>query len=111
MFEYRCTVGKVVDGDTLRLVIDLGCDVTTRMTVRLAGVDTPELGTVDGATAKTLATEWVSQATGLTLATLKDKREKYGRYLGVLMRTGDDESLNSYLLRVGYATPYTGGSR
>jgi micrococcal nuclease len=48
MYEYHCEVMRVVDGDTLHLDVDLGCDVHTLMTVRLDGIDAPEMRTAPG---------------------------------------------------------------
>lgn len=39
MYEYKAKVERVVDGNTLKLVIDLGFNITIRETVRLLGVD------------------------------------------------------------------------
>ena len=43
MFEYYVkSVDKVVDGDTIDVVIDLGFSISFSSRVRLAGIDTPE---------------------------------------------------------------------
>ena len=48
MYEYRVKqVLKVVDGDTIDVVIDLGFDISYTSRVRLAGIDTPESRTTD----------------------------------------------------------------
>ena len=48
MFEYKCKVVKVVDGDTVDLDIDLGFGVWLRkQRIRLYGIDTPESRTSD----------------------------------------------------------------
>ena len=48
MYEYRVKqVLKVVDGDTIDVVIDLGFDISFTSRVRLAGIDTPESRTTD----------------------------------------------------------------
>lgn len=105
--ERRATVARVVDGDTLHLVVDLGCDVQTRMTVRLVGLNAPEMSTDAGHEAKAFVETWVA-AHGPTFAlrTVKDKREKYGRYLADLLPLGGPMSLCSALLATGNAAPY-----
>ena len=46
MYEYKIKeVIKVVDGDTIDILIDLGFDLTKKERVRLAGIDTPECRT------------------------------------------------------------------
>ena len=48
MYEYRCKVIKVVDGDTVDVDIDLGFGVVlTDERVRVMGIDTPESRTSD----------------------------------------------------------------
>jgi micrococcal nuclease len=42
MYEYSCTVTKVVDGDTIDVVLDLGFSILHKCRVRLYGIDTPE---------------------------------------------------------------------
>ena len=48
MYEYRCNIVKVIDGDTGDVDIDLGFGVWLRdQRVRLYGIDTPESRTSD----------------------------------------------------------------
>ena len=48
MYEYAIKeVVKIVDGDTIDVVIDLGFDLTKKERIRLAGIDTPESRTRD----------------------------------------------------------------
>ena len=43
MFEYKCKLVKVVDGDTVDVDIDLGFGVWLQnQRIRLYGIDTPE---------------------------------------------------------------------
>jgi endonuclease YncB( thermonuclease family) len=43
MYEYNCTIVRVVDGDTVDVDIDLGFDTWIHgERIRLYGVDTPE---------------------------------------------------------------------
>ena len=47
MYEYFAKVVKVVDGDTVDLLIDLGFNISIKVRGRLAYVDTPERGHKD----------------------------------------------------------------
>ena len=43
MYEYRCTVDRVIDGDTVDVHIDLGFGVWLhKERIRMLGIDTPE---------------------------------------------------------------------
>lgn len=118
MYEYSASVVKVVDGDTLHLNVDLGCDVRLKMTVRLADIDAPEISTNEGKVSKAFVEDWLESCTqGLTIKTVKDRREKYGRYLAFVYDTSkldlvpEPLSLNEQLVNEGLAKSYTGGKR
>ena len=61
---YRAKAIRVVDGDTILLEVDLGLRVRTEVSIRVAGVDTPELFTGTdrqrGAEAKAFTDEWIA---------------------------------------------------
>ena len=47
-FSYRVNkVTKVVDGDTIDVILDMGFDIMYKQRVRLFGIDTPESRTRD----------------------------------------------------------------
>ena len=114
MYEYSSTLVKIVDGDTVDVLIDLGFNTTKKERVRLLGIDTPESATKDlvekklGIEAKEYITQWFTKNTPFRLQTTKD--DKYGRILGVF--TGlDEKTLNSRLVDEGYAWAYDGGTK
>ena len=114
MYEYSATLVKIVDGDTVDVVIDLGFNTTKKERVRLLGIDTPESATKDlaekklGLEAKEYITQWFVKNTPFRLQTTKD--DKYGRILGVF--TGlDGKTLNTRLVDEGYAWAYDGGTK
>ena len=48
MYEYRCKIVKIIDGDTVDVDIDLGFGVWLhKERIRLFGIDTPESRTRD----------------------------------------------------------------
>lgn len=119
MYEYKATVISVTDGDTVRLDIDLGFNITIHNTpIRLIGIDAPEMNTIAGKTAKTYLKELLPVGTSVTLRSYKDKTEKYGRILGTIMvEFGDtaaplhkrivlDGNINNHMVSKGYAVPY-----
>jgi micrococcal nuclease len=117
MYEYTGKVTRVVDGDTLHVDIDLGCDTHLNMTIRLDGIDAPEMSTSEGHLARDYVVAWLEQfGNQVVVRTVKDKKEKYGRYLAwiwppnIMDRPGDN-SLQDDMLARGYAKPYAGGKR
>jgi micrococcal nuclease len=119
MYEYRVKqVLKVVDGDTIDVIIDLGFDISFTSRVRLAGIDTPESRTTDarekilGKEVKDYLTKALDGATDIVIRTEKvDSSEKYGRILGWLFINRQKDSLNMELVNKGYAWAYDGGTK
>ena len=110
------SVDRVVDGDTVDISIDLGFSLTKKERVRLAGIDTPESRTKDlaekkmGYQAKDFLEMHLMEAKRLTVKTEKDG--KYGRMLGWLYKTEEDEmSINELMVNRGYAWSYDGGTK
>ena len=112
VYERHAYVTKVVDGDTLHILADLGCDTSLAMTVRLTGINAPETSTIEGKAAKAYVEHWVADlGPRFILRTERDKREKYGRWLADLLPDNGADSLCRSLLVFGYAHPYDGGAR
>ena len=116
MYEYKVKeVVKVVDGDTIDVVIDLGFDLSKKERVRLAGIDTPESRTRDldekklGLEAKEYLSTNLSNANQLMISTEKDG--KYGRMLGTIYINDDIVSMNQQMIDKGYAWEYDGGTK
>ena len=110
MYEYAARPVKVVDGDTLDVDIDLGFNIHTKQRIRLLGVNCPEHGTTAGDDATAFTKAWIEQhGPDLTVRTLLDRREKYGRILGTI--TVGNRTLNQDLITGGHGVDYTGGRR
>lgn len=112
-YVYRAKVVRVIDGDSCVLTLDLGCHVTITRSVRLLGIDTPEVvGTTReaGIAAREYARTWVADGR-LVVETRLDANDKYGRLLATIYRTGDGACLNQDLISSGHAVPYDGGAR
>ena len=122
-YNFRVTeIVKVLDGDTIDVLIDLGFDLFKKERVRIAGVDTPEKRTRDleekelGIHAtnwmKDKLTETIKGDEELTIRTeLKGGVGKYGRLLGWLYIGDADVSLNEQMITEGYAWEYDGGTK
>ena len=120
MYEYRCKVVKIIDGDTVDVDIDLGFGVWLKKErIRLYAIDTPESRTRDleekkyGLAAKKFLTGMLDDEGGITLKTQKDAEGKFGRILGELWRTTNyaDQSINNYMIDKHHAVMYLGQSK
>ena len=123
-YNFRVTkIVKVLDGDTIDVLIDLGFDLFKKERVRIAGVDTPEKRTRD-LEEKALgidATNWLKKKLEDTIAGDGDELTirtelvggtgKYGRLLGWLYINEDAVSLNEQMIEEGYAWAYDGGTK
>lgn len=108
-FTYNAWLVDLVDGDTLHCGVDLGLDVAMNVTVRFYGINAPEMSTAAGKTAKQYAADWFAAhaADGkFVLQTVKDKREKYGRYLGLIVPVDGSTNLNDLMVSSGNAVTY-----
>jgi len=110
------SVDRVVDGDTIDIIIDLGFDLTKKERVRLAGIDTPEKRTKNpkekemGYQASEFLEMHLMEASKLTVKT--EKEGKFGRMLGWLYKSEEDTmSINQIMIDKGYAWAYDGGTK
>jgi len=113
VFEYKCKVDRVVDGDTVDLIVDLGFSISIKERFRLFGIDAPESRTKDlkeklrGIESTKFLIELLENMTGdLVVTTLKDKKGKYGRWIGTLwMDRGQhtEMNINEEMVSVGHA--------
>ena len=80
-YYYHATLEEVIDGDTLRLELDVGFDISLRVLVRLAGINASEIDTKKGREAKAFIEKQLKRA---NIVVETRRREKFGRYLVVL---------------------------
>jgi micrococcal nuclease len=83
MYEYRARVKRVVDGDTIDFVVDLGFSIHITIRTRLLGVDTPERGHEDWGKATAKCRDYLSVVTDEDgyVRIKTGKTGKYGRWL------------------------------
>ena len=115
MYEYRATIRRVVDGDTVDITLDLGFDILYNNRLRLHGIDAPESRTRDleekklGLAAKDRVKELCPVGATVTVKTTKDGRGKFGRILGEIYV--GDVNVNKLLIEEGHAVEYFGGKK
>jgi len=120
MYEYKCKVNKVIDGDTVDVDIDLGFGVVlTDERVRVMGIDTPESRTRNkveklfGLASKARLKELLSKHCVLKTEINKngeDMKGKFGRVLGDFV-AADGRMITDILIEEGYAVAYHGQSK
>lgn len=118
LYWYQAFVERVVDGDTLELMLDVGLSVHVKERVRLFGVDTPEVYGVKKDSEEYAAgmkasarTKELVEGKSVWVSTVKDKKGKYGRYLAhvYVAVEGQEEllCLNQTLIDEGLAEAKT----
>jgi len=116
-FSYRINkVTKIVDGDTIDVLLDMGFDIKYQSRVRLFGIDTPESRTrnkeekVRGLLSKAYLKNAIKKAKKLTIKTHKGSETgKFGRILGEIF--ADGINLNLKMCTEGYAVQYYGQNK
>lgn len=102
LFTYQAVVERVIDGDTLKVRVDLGFDLEHRETLRLRGVDAPEMTNKAGEAAKSFVSLYLKEADTIFIYT--SRSDKYDRYLADVFVTGDSGEVfvNNLLLERGH---------
>ena len=122
MYEYKCKILRVIDGDRVDVDIDLGVGVWMhKERIRLYGIDTPESRTRDkvekifGLEAKRMVETWLPSGSTQFLITEKDRTGKFGRILGKFIifdgKNDRESTLNEWMIENHYAVAYTGQSK
>ena len=125
MYDYKCNVVKIVDGDTVDVDIDLGFGIWMRNErVRIMGIDTPESRTRDlvekkfGLAAKERLKSLLGEKTVLRTQIARngeDMKGKFGRILGDFdvydAKTDAVRPVTKILIDEGHAVLYFGGSK
>ena len=121
MYEYRCKILRVVDGDTVDVDIDLGFGMWMhKERVRMMGIDTPESRTRDkvekkfGLASKQFVKDMMPGGSKQVLKTQidrsgEDKKGKFGRILGDFLIDG--KKLTETMIKEGYGVVYTGQNK
>jgi micrococcal nuclease len=119
MYQYKCKIIKVLDGDTVDIDLDLGFKIIlANQRVRMAGVDTPESRTtiaeekVRGQLSKKKLAEKLPVGSWQIIETQKpdSNDDKFGRILGVFILE-DGTRVNDWLIQNNYAVPYKGENK
>ena len=121
-YIYRAKLDRVVDGDTIDAMIDVGFDIWVKKRIRYKGIDTWESRTRDlaekakGLEAKARNKELLVEVSAKSgYFRLKSYGVgKYGRVLGELFIqdvNGVEMNINDTLIKEGHAYVYEGGKK
>lgn len=121
MYEYNLKLTRVIDGDTIEGMVDLGFGIHMKKKIRLLGINAPETKLQRkiknvmerekekqmGLMAKAKLRELL-KGQKITIKTELDKTGKFGRVLGTLYTHASEEPLNvnEFLLSHGFADEY-----
>lgn len=111
MYQYKASVERVVDGDTIDIVIDLGFKISTNQRIRLAGINTPETYNVKrdseeykkGVASRQYVEQRIKDNDNLVLIETDKYTGKYGRYIGTIHLDDSPKTLNDELVEKGLA--------
>ena len=116
MYQYNCTVTKIIDGDTLDVDIDLGFSVKlTKQRIRMMGIDTPESRTRNLEEKKRglISKQYLLDKCpiGSTIRLVSHDKGKFGRILGSIYTEASEKSINKIMCDEGFAVEYYGGNK
>ncbi|MBI3618171.1 MAG: thermonuclease family protein, partial [Candidatus Omnitrophica bacterium] len=120
---YAATIDRVIDGDTLLVLIEAGFRIIVRDRLRLRGIDCPETGTppcreplAEGDRAKRFVEKLLPAGSTIVVKSHKSKTDIHGRFVvDVFYRKEVEDArdilkdgvyLNQELLDKGHATRY-----
>lgn len=106
MYTYNASVLRVLDGDTVELMFDLGFHVKIAHICRLHGINAPEKNTPEGKAAKAFLEALLPVATYVVAQTVKDKQEKFGRIL--VQISYNEKAVIPQIIESGHAKPWDG---
>ena len=110
MYTYQCNTLRVIDGNTVDAIIDLGFNVTIRQRIKLYGVNVKDIRSTDenirqqAIASKQKLTELLGN--NFVCETIVNKRGKAGRVMGKLStidKDGKKVDINQQLIEVGFA--------
>ena len=114
MYKYNAKLDRVVDGDTVDALVDLGFDTWKKVRIRMQGMNAPESRTRDleektrGLAAKQFVIDILKKHHNNFILHSQGVG-KYGRCLGEIFL--GDVKLNDLLISEGHAVAYDGGKR
>lgn len=104
LFRFSATVVKVVDADTLDVLVDLGFRINQEVRVRLFGINAPERNALGGSEATAYVKKKLPVGSSVIIETFKNPTDKYGRWLATVYL--DDVNVNQLIVADGHAVEF-----
>jgi micrococcal nuclease len=109
LYVYKAEVTSVYDGDTITVDIDLGLHIWIKdEKIRLSRINAPEIRGSErpkGLLSRDFLREQILNKE-ITINTIKDRKGKYGRYLGEIWingKNGKQININDLMVEKGFA--------
>lgn len=107
IYEYPAKLDRIIDGDTIVVIVNLGFDIEYKTVLRLQKINAPEVvgsEKAEGMAAEEALKKMLDKDVPLWIRTVRDKKGKFGRYLACLYQpTLWPTSLNEQMVAQGYA--------
>jgi micrococcal nuclease len=101
-YHYYATALRIIDGDSISILLDEGFNRTWKVSCRLAHINAPELSTQAGQTAKAYLVGRIPVGTKLYI--ISKSLDKYGRPIAEVYLNG--VSINDEMILKGYAVKF-----
>ena len=119
IYPVKDNTHRIIDGDTIELMIDRGFSDTKKISLRLIGLNAPESRTrralekEAGLVVKSIVTKWIEDHIDKQFFATSEAKPKYaGRAVGKIWADSETENcLNTHLLSLGVVKVYVGGKR
>lgn len=104
LYTYNAKVVKIVDGDTVDVLVDLGFEVYKKVRCRLAGINAPEMSTAEGKVAKEFLVTTLPLDTPVVI--ISREYDKYGRSVATIF--AGEVNINQFMVDTNHAVVYKG---
>jgi endonuclease YncB( thermonuclease family) len=119
VYPIKDNIYRIIDGDTISVILDRGFRDTKEVSVRLIGLNAPESRTrrtlekEAGLLVKAIVVKWLKDHKDKQLFATSEAKPKYaGRTVGRVWAGSESENcLNTHLLSLGVVKIYIGGKR
>ena len=115
MYKYNAKLDRVVDGDTVDVLVDLGFNTWKKVRIRMHGMNAPESRTRDleekkfGLASKEYLKHWIEEQEYVMIESTE--KGKFGRVLGNVWNPECTVCVNTKMIEDHHAVEYTGQNK